>query len=376
MAPQRVPIGRPSRAENPIVVATLCPSSRRTGWRRCRDGRRSPCPSARLDRSPQDGRYVVVGQPMEAVAPHAALAHLARQGEQLAISGWLWWKAVSKQATCGSPGRRRRTIRIGSRLWGWCRGASGHSVSKLGERRRRRRAPGLRKACRHGRRGARSPTSLRPPDARAARDEVHQRLLVPETDRRSSTSSRPVMLSRRVPLTAKRAGRPSPSNRPLKATLGSGHQRSKTLELEARRAGVEDERDGRHGSDLRDGEPWRAGRRPTSEATAQEASRVDLESARLVRMIGTRAPSTMPAASASARKVRLLASMLPASRSGTTSTLARPGHRRLDLLDLRGAEIDGVVERQRAVEDAAGDLAAVGHLAQAPPPRWSRAPSG
>ena len=47
-----------------------------------------------------------------------------------------------------------------------------------------------------------------------------------------------------------------------------------------------------------------------------------VESARLVRMIGTRAPSTMPAASASARKVRLLASMLPASRSGTTSTLA------------------------------------------------------
>ncbi len=47
-------------------------------------------------------------------------------------------------------------------------------------------------------------------------------------------------------------------------------------------------------------------------------------SARLVRMIGTRAPSTIPAASAPARNERLLASMLPASRSGTTSTLARP----------------------------------------------------
>src|SRR3712207_7413000 len=35
-------------------------------------------------------------------------------------------------------------------------------------------------------------------------------------------------------------------------------------------------------------------------------------------------PISMPAASASDRKVKLLASMLPASRSGTTSTLARP----------------------------------------------------
>ena len=49
-----------------------------------------------------------------------------------------------------------------------------------------------------------------------------------------------------------------------------------------------------------------------------------VESARLVRITGTRAPRTMPAASASARKVRLLASMLPASRSGTTRTSARP----------------------------------------------------
>ena len=56
--------------------------------------------------------------------------------------------------------------------------------------------------------------------------------------------------------------------------------------------------------------------------------------------------------------------MLPASRSGTTSTFGAPGDRRLDLLDLRGLEADRVVERQRAVEDAAGDLAAVGHLAQ------------
>ena len=52
--------------------------------------------------------------------------------------------------------------------------------------------------------------------------------------------------------------------------------------------------------------------------------RVRSSSARLVRMMGTRAPSTMPAASASARKVSCLASMLPASRLGTTSTSAWP----------------------------------------------------
>src|SRR4029077_11962042 len=58
--------------------------------------------------------------------------------------------------------------------------------------------------------------------------------------------------------------------------------------------------------------------------TAQDAMRLRTESAREVRMIGTRAPSTIPAASALARKVRFLASMLPASRSGTMRICARP----------------------------------------------------
>src|SRR3982751_1039075 len=59
-------------------------------------------------------------------------------------------------------------------------------------------------------------------------------------------------------------------------------------------------------------------------ATAQEASRAVSSSARLVRMIGTFAPRTIPAESASARNDRLFASMLPASRSGTTRMFARP----------------------------------------------------
>ena len=45
---------------------------------------------------------------------------------------------------------------------------------------------------------------------------------------------------------------------------------------------------------------------------------------REVRMIGTRAPRTIPAASALARNVKFLASMFPASRSGTTRICARP----------------------------------------------------
>ncbi len=41
-----------------------------------------------------------------------------------------------------------------------------------------------------------------------------------------------------------------------------------------------------------------------------------------------------------------------------------PRHRRVDFLDLRGLGTDRVVERERAVEQGAGDLAAVRHLAQ------------
>ena len=143
------------------------------------------------------------------------------------------------------------------------------------------------------------------------------------------------------------------------------------LELDARRAGIDDE-DRVHGGHAA-GSAVHAGaaHRRRATATAQEAMRVRTESAREVRMIGTRAPSTMPAASAFDRKIRFFASMLPASRSGTTRICARPATVGLDALDPRGFRIDRVVEGKRAVEDAAGDLAAVRHLAQARPPRWS-----
>ena len=58
--------------------------------------------------------------------------------------------------------------------------------------------------------------------------------------------------------------------------------------------------------------------------TAADASRVRTLSARLVSTIGTRVPSTMPAPSAPARYCSCLASMLPASRSGTSRMSACP----------------------------------------------------
>jgi hypothetical protein len=62
----------------------------------------------------------------------------------------------------------------------------------------------------------------------------------------------------------------------------------------------------------------------TSFSTAVDASRARTLSARDVSTIGTRVPSTMPAASAPARYCSCFATMLPASRSGTSRMSARP----------------------------------------------------
>src|SRR5208337_2825206 len=97
----------------------------------------------------------------------------------------------------------------------------------------------------------------------------------------------------------------------------------KHLELDAGGARVDD-KNAVHGSHAAgNGEVLRRAS-ASSTATAQDAMRERTESAREVRTIGTRAPSTRPAASALARNVRFLASMLPASRSGTTRICACP----------------------------------------------------
>ena len=81
-------------------------------------------------------------------------------------------------------------------------------------------------------------------------------------------------------------------------------------------------------------------------------------------MIGTRAPSTMPAASALARNVKVLGQHVAGLEIGHDQDLRSARDFGLDALDPRRFGIDGVVEGKRPVEDAAGDLSAVCHLAE------------
>src|SRR6185436_18910877 len=94
-------------------------------------------------------------------------------------------------------------------------------------------------------------------------------------------------------------------------------------ELEARGAGVQDERIVVHGRLV----AQRGGVRracAASTATAQLAIRERRLSARLVKITGTRAPSTRPALSALARQLSIFAIMLPASRSGARRMSGSP----------------------------------------------------
>ena len=155
-----------------------------------------------------------------------------------------------------------------------------------------------------------------------------------------------------------------PPGRARRASSSSprfGEQR----ELDARRAGVEDERSRR---------PWRPQATALRRALAprlrdQRRDRARGEPRR--HRVGAageddrhRAPSTMPAASAPARKDRLLASMLPASRSGTISTLARPATGESIFLIFAASRLIALSSASGPSRMRAGDLAAVGHLAQ------------
>src|SRR5476649_2310246 len=123
----------------------------------------------------------------------------------------------------------------------------------------------------------------------------------------------------------------------LAAPRGQARQRRlrrvEQRELDARRAAVEHQDGARHGAGgRRCCRCWRGGRhcaaparwRTSIRAMAQEAMRLSRESDRLVSMIGTRAPMIRPALAASPMYSSCLASILPLSRSGTTSTSARP----------------------------------------------------
>ena len=127
-------------------------------------------------------------------------------------------------------------------------------------------------------------------------------------------------------------------------------------ELDARRTGIQHKDSVTHGF----APLWRA----SSSAIAQDPSLASVPSERLVRMIGTRAPSTMPAICASARYSSCFASMLPASRSGTTKMSARPATGEMIPFVLADFRRDRIVEGERTIENAAGNLASIGHLAK------------
>ena len=67
---------------------------------------------------------------MEAVALQA-LAPRVRAGKarRRASAGWVAWKAVSKQATCGRSGSCAASARIAATLCGWWWGARGSSAA-------------------------------------------------------------------------------------------------------------------------------------------------------------------------------------------------------------------------------------------------------
>src|SRR4051794_6546025 len=87
-------------------------------------------------------------------------------------------------------------------------------------------------------------------------------------------------------------------------------------------------------------------------------------SARLVKIIGTRAPTTIPAAVAPARKVRLFASIFPASKSGTISTLAAPATGETMCLVAAASRLMALSSASGSVQHRTGNLAAIGHLAE------------
>ena len=110
--------------------------------------------------------------------------------------------------------------------------------------------------------------------------------------------------------------------------------------------------------------PRAGARRRRAPATAQEARRVRTE-------VGARGQYDRYARSKhDAGRIRfgqeseVLGEHVAGFEIGNDQDLGSPGDGRLDTFDLRGLGIDGIVESERPVEDAAGDLAAIGHLAQ------------
>ena len=81
-------------------------------------------------------------------------------------------------------------------------------------------------------------------------------------------------------------------------------------------------------------------------------------------MIGTRAPSTMPAELALAMIGEIFRQHVAGLKVRHHQYLRLAGDGGLDAFNSGGLRVDGVVERQRSVEQPTGNLAAICHLAQ------------
>ena len=101
-----------------------------------------------------------------------------------------------------------------------------------------------------------------------------------------------------------------------------------------------------------------------SVATAQDARRVRTESAREVRMIGTRAPRTMPPRRHGPGRSGSWPACCPPRDLARQGSAPRPATGETMPLIARRLGVDRVVEGQRPVKHPPGDLPAVGHLAQ------------
>ena len=95
------------------------------------------------------------------------------------------------------------------------------------------------------------------------------------------------------------------------------------------------------------------------QATAQDATRDSGKSARLVRMIGTLAPTTIPARCAPPKYSSCLASMLPDSRSGTSRMSASPATGDVSRFTRAASFAHRSIEGQRSIKNRPCNLAAV-----------------
>ena len=202
------------------------------------------------------------------------------------------WKAVSKQATCGRPGAFSSAARIGARLCGWCSGASGREPLEFLQQRRR--------------------DALRPVMRRAAMDDA-----VPEPRQRPAASrSRSQGSSSHQCLGRALRGRPGQVGARDRGAGGILRPEARAdadavhLAIEEAVVAIEQREFQRGGAGIHHpdhaghvahacGSCWAAAE--SRRASATEARREVTLSARLVRMMGTRAPRTMPALSAPAR---------------------------------------------------------------------------